>query len=600
MDGCSIGAGRRRGKRNEREGRVSMSDNFYRTGKIDYKLVVQRARIENNPKILSGLEKCEVEDAKEFLKKLDEPVFSRWLSIYDVNGKREKFLTITTTFSPPSSLDPLINTTLQTLTDGFLNYIEEKYYTAIEFQGNIVSIQSFNKINLAELFCEFIMEKYSDTRLSNRWELIKATYNLKEFPLKIPLPLEIKRAILDNRLSLEVENVGIGFGDDAKDYCMFCGRAGNNYPVVTGFADFSSQRPQKGFSTDNPKICPICAFSVYTSIIRTSQGTAQQQNDLVALKTTRKEEPFAYIFNRLLGITTGEYLSVMNLTQREDVFGRSALTYISASTLPLQILANKEYNVKNLSTNTNIDLNKCIVIKLFESVLGYNRLWRPDDEQEYKKAHYAILRGNYFSLFKHLGSLLQNKGRRGRVALDNGIYQLIKYEVIKMEDRPDIIFGTALLVDAFMPSNQSEDVKTETRKVAFYLEKPEEVLLRLRQMNKEDYATLNKDFTNKAQFKLLKDLLVKIHEEEGYGNFEQEQHERKQMIEQRANFKYDEGERLFLRFDDLLKVYLYIQKILSQKYGDNPKKIEKEYSDFMARIKYALVARRPELSQKGE
>ncbi len=568
-------------------------------GKIDYKLVVQRARVKNNPKILSGLEKCEVEEAKEFLKKLDEPLFSRWLSIYDVNGKHEKFLTITTIFSPPSSLDPLINTTLQTLTDEFLSYIEEKHYAAIEFQGSTVAIHSFDKINLSELFYEFIKEKYSDTRLLNRWELIKATYNLREFP-SIPLPLEIKKTILENRLSLEIENAGVGFGDDAKEYCMFCGRVGNNYPVVTGFADFSSQRPQKGFSTDNPKICPICVISIYVSIIRTSQGTAQQQKNLVTLKTTRKEEPFAYVFNRLLGIATGEYLSVLNLIQKEDAFGKSALTYISASTLPLQILVNKEYNVKNLSTNTSLDTNKCIIIKIFESVLGYDRIWRPDDEQEYKKAHYAILRGNYFSLFKHLGILLQNKGRRGRIALDNGIYQLIKYEVIRMEDRPDIIFGTALLIDAFMPSSQSEDAKTETRKVAFYLEKPEEVLLRLRQMKKEDYATLEMDFTNKAQFKLLKDLLVKIHEEEGYGNFEQEQQERKQMIEQKANFKYDEGERLFLRFDDLLKVYLYIQKILSQKHGDNPKKLEKEYSDFMARIKYALVAKRPELSQKGE
>ncbi len=576
-----------------------MRDDFYSTGEMDYKLVVQNARIENNPEILSGLENREIERAKEFLKKLNEPLFSRWLSIYDVHGTRERISTIITTFSPPSSLDPLINTTLQTLTDEFLNYIEEKHYAAIEFQGSTIAIHSFDKINLSELFCEFIKEKYSDTRLLNRWELIKATYNLREFP-SMPLPLKIKETILDNRLSLEIENAGVGFGDDAKEYCMFCGRVGINYPVVTGFAEFSSQRPQKGFSTDTPKICPICVFSIYVSIIRTSQGTAQQQKNLVTLKTTRKEEPFAYVFNRLLGIATGEYLSVLNLIRKEDAFGKGALTYISASTLPLQILVNKEYNVKNLSTNTTLDTNKCIIIKVFESVLGYDRIWRPDDEQEYKKAHYAILRGNYFSLFRHLGILLQNKGRRGRIALDNGIYQLIKYEVIRMEDRPDIIFWTALLIDAFMPSSQSEDVKTETRKVAFYLEKPEEVLLRLRQMKKEDYATLEMDFANKAQFKLLKDLLVKIHEEEGYGSFEQEQQERKQIIEQKANFKYGEGKRLFLRFDVLLKVYLYIQKILSQKYSDNPKKIEKEYSDFMARIKYALVARRPELSQRGE
>jgi hypothetical protein len=566
---------------------------------MHYKLVVQRARLENNPEILSMLKKDEIEWAREFLKKLDEPLFLRWLSIHDVNGKSESFSTVITTFSPPSSLDPLINTTLQTLTDEFLNYIEEKHYAAISFQDSSVAIHSFRKIDLTEVFCDFVKEKYSDAQLLKRWELIKATYNLKD-QTKIPSPSEVKRAILDGRLSLEVEAAGVGFGDDVKDYCMFCGRTGDNYIAVTGFADFSSQRPQKGFSTSNPKICPICVFSVYVSMVRTSQGTGQQQKELVALKTTRKEAPFAYVFNRFLGIATGEYLSSMNLTQREDAFGKSALTYITASKLPLQILGDREFNVKNLSANTNLDRNKCIAIKIFDSVLGYDRLWRPDDEQEYKKAHYAILRNNYFSLFKHLGALLQNKGKKGRVTLDNGIYQLIKYEVIKMEDRPDIIFGTALLIDAFMPSSQSEDVKTGARKVAFYLEKPEEVLLRLRQMNKKDYTTLYKDFTNKAQFKLLKDLLVRIHEEEGYGDFEQEQLERKQVIEQKADFTYDEGEQLFLRFDDLLKVYLYIQKILSQKYGDNPKRFEKEYSDFMARIKYALVARRPELIQGGE
>lgn len=594
--------------------RINMKDNFYAVGEIDYKLVVQRARKENNPKILSGLEKHEIERAKEFLKKLDEPLFSRWLSIYEVNGKREKISTNLTTFSVPSSLDPLINTTLQTLTDEFFNYIENVHYVIIEYKGSTVTIHSFNIINLTEFFCEFIREKYSDNQLLKKWELIKATYKLKDPTYdikdssKILPPLEIKKTILDNRLSLEVQNAGMGFGDDSKECCMFCGRAGNNYTVVTGFADFSSQRPQKGYSTDNPKICPICIFSIYVSIIRTSQGTAQQQNDLVVLKTTKKEEPFAYVFNRLLGIATGEYLSVLNLTQKEDIFGKSALTYITVSKLPLQVLVDKQFNVKNLSTNTNLDTNKCAVIKIFESILGMDFMWRVSSKNsrdskylgDYKKAHYAILRGNYFSIFKHLGTMLLNKGRRGRITLDNGIYQLIKYEVIKVEDRPDIIFGTALLIDAFMPSSQIEDVKTDTRKVVFYLEKPEEVLLRLRQMKKEDYATLEMDFANKAQFKLLKDLLIKIHTEEEYGNFEKEQHERKQIIEHKANFKYGEGERLFLRFDDLLKVYLYIQKIISQKCGDNPKKFAKEYSDFMARIKYALVARRPELSPRGE
>ncbi|AFC99942.1 hypothetical protein Mtc_1189 [Methanocella conradii HZ254] len=574
---------------------------FYPTNEVDFKLIVQMARKENNPKILSGLNKNEIYKAKQFLRKLNEPLFSRWLSLNTVNGKFEKPSTIKTKFSYPSSLDPLINTTLQTLVDEFLYYLEEKYYAVIEFQKSSIIIHSFYKIDLSSIFSEFIKNRYDDTKLLYRWTLIKNIYNLQEFPLIIPPPLEIKKVILDNKLSLEVEEAKVGFGDDAKDYCMFCGRVGNNYSVVTGFADFSSQRPQKGYTTTSPKICPICVFSIYVSVVRTSQGTGQQQKDLVVLKTMKKEEPFDYIFNRLLGISTGDYISITNMLQKENSYGKSALTYISASTLPLQVLVDEEFNIKNLSTNQFLDINKCIVIKIFESILGHGKFWHPDDEQEYKKAHYAILRGNYFSLFKHIGVLLQNKGRQGRLVLDNGIYQLLKYEVIKMEDRPDIIFGTALLVDTFIPNSDREDIKTETRKVAFYLEKPEEVLLRLRQINKEkDYATLEMDFTNKAQYKLLKDLLIKIHEEEGYGNFEKEQQERKQIIEKIANFKYGEGERLFLRFDDLLKVYIYIQKILSQKYGNNPKKLEKEYSDLIGRIKYALVARRPELIQRGE
>jgi hypothetical protein len=59
-------------------------------------------------------------------------------------------------------------------------------------------------------------------------------------------------------------------------------------------------------------------------------------------------------------------------------------------------------------------------------------------------------------------------------------------------------------------------------------------------------------------------------------------------------------EYMLLSLDDVLKVYLYIRDYLLEKYkGQDEHKMRKSYSDFMAKIKYALVARRPELVEKG-
>jgi len=572
-------------------------------GEFEAKRIVQYARWKKKPEFLSSLNPEDVEFAKEFLKKLDEPLFHRWLLNNEVNGYGYNInYHYTYEFNPPTASDPLLNTTLEFLMKEYLDFLEEKYFVGIEYKDDRVLLFSFEEVDLNELFWKFLKEKYDDKFLRVRWGLIKSVYNLKEFPRIIPTPFEVRDLILTNKIGLEVKNESVSFGDDAKSFCLFCGRDSENFEVKTGYVEFASQRPQKGFSTQNPQICPICVFSVYISPIRTSMGTGQQKTDLVALKTSLKESKFSYIFNRLLGVSTGDYISIFGLGQQEAGYGKTALTYLSSSRIPLYVLNEEEFEITNLLTNSNLSREKILAIKIFEKLLGYSVMWRvqnnPRAEQEYRKALLTILNGEYFSLFRHLGVLAQNLRTKNReLILDSGIYHLIKSEVIKMEERPDIVFGTALLIDAFLPrqwQKESDELKTEVRKVAYYLEKPEEVLYRLRQIKKEDYATLERDFSNKAQFKLLKELLKKIHEEENLGDFEEEQTERRKKIEEISGNTYDDSERLFLRYDDILKVYMYIQRILSEQYHD-PKKLKKKYSELVGRIKYALVARRPEL-----
>jgi hypothetical protein len=92
----------------------------------------------------------------------------------------------------------------------------------------------------------------------------------------------------------------------------------------------------------------------------------------------------------------------------------------------------------------------------------------------------------------------------------------------------------------------------------------------------------------------LKQLLNTVNHEEELGDFDEEQEERKRSIEEAADISYDDGERLFLRLDDILKVYMYIHNIMSNDYQDTGKR-KKKYSELMGKVKYALVARRPEL-----
>lgn len=568
---------------------------------LEVKKIVQYARIKRDPTILKSLDPESVYIAREFLKKIDEPLLHRWLLNNEVTGGGiDVNFGYYSELTLPHASDPLLNTTLDFLSSEFLNYLEEKHFICLEYREKSVRVYGFEQVDLNELFFSFLREKYDDKILMERWNLIKATYRLGDYK-EYPEPTKLRDFIIEKQIPLEVENKDFPFGDEVKDFCLFCGRQGDNYIARSGFADFSSQRAQTGITTKNPRICPICLFSVYVSPIRTSSGTGQRTRDLIALKTSKREEPYSYVFNKLMGVSTGEYISI---DIQEDRLGKTALVYLSSSRLPLYTLEIDDFDIKNLSTNSNLEKERIMAIKIFEEVLGFTKIWSYSgrQEQEYQKALYEILKGNYFALIKHLGILMQNKGRWKDMALDNGIYELIKSGVIKMEDRPDIIFGTALLIDAFLPEQwkaETEELKTEIRKVAYYLEKPEEVLYRLRQVKKDDYTTLKMDFTNKAQYKLLKELLKRIHDEEDLGDFEEEQLERKKKIEESKGFTYEEEERLFLRFDDILKVYVYIQGILSDKYGDNPKRLKKEYSELMNRIKYALIARRPELLEGG-
>ncbi len=568
---------------------------------FEAKKIVQYSRLKNNPEILSTLSTEQVEGAKDFLKRLDEPLFHRWILNNDVDDKIHDIRQpLPYEFNPPTASDPLLSTTLDFLVREFFDYLEMNYYAITEYKKNKVTIFSFEELDINEVFWEFVERRYDDKFLKFRWNLIRSVYNLKEFS-DIPSPIEMRDLILNNRIQLEVESRPLGFGDSTKEYCLFCGRESDTYEAKTGYVDFSSQRPQKTMSTQNPRICPVCVFSVYISPIRTSMGTGQQTSSLITLRTSLEGEKFSYVFNRLLGISTGDYISFYSFSRKEADYGKTVLTYLSASRTPLYALNDESFQITNLSTNCGLNREKILAIKTFESLLGYNSFWRVQNtpkEQEYRKALMSILNGNYFSLFRHVGVLSQADFRRNReLILDDGVYQLIKNEVIKMEDRPDIVFGTALLIDGFLPpqwQKESDELKTEVRKVAYYLEKPEEVLYRLRQIKGKDYTTLNREFSNKAQFKLLRELFNRLYGEEGLGDFEEEQSERKKFAEEASGRTYDNREKLFLNFDDILKVYMYIFRILSEKYPE-PKKREKKYSDMMGRIKYALVAKHPEL-----
>ena len=569
---------------------------------MSYKNVVQYARREGNPEMLNYLETKEVELARDFLKSLEEPLYQRWITMNEPQGDGSiecdmNYYILT----PPSASDPLLKVTLRSLTNEFMNYLEKNCFAVIDCRNHEFLITTFEPMNIRESFWRFLQTTYDENSLNSRWKLIKSIYRIG-FYKNIPTPSALRDTIINEKIHLEVENQSGSFGDSVKS-CMFCGRESISYEAKKGYVEFSSQRPQNKFSTENSHICPVCAFSVCVSPVRSSMSVGQNKVDLIALGAGRDEEDrFSHIFGRLFGISIGNYIAISSLRSFQESYGTTVLTYLSSSRIPLSALADLDFKIDNLATGSEVDKEKILAIKAFEPVLGYKILQRAHYnkslEKEYKKALWTILKGDYFSLFAHVGTLIQNFiSWEKEVTLDNGIYQLIKYEVIKMEERPDIVFGTALLIDAFLPaswSKENEDLKTGVRKVAYYLEKPEQVLYRLRQITGKDYATLRRDFGNKAQFTLLSNFLEKIHQEENLGDFRNEQNERKEHVEEITGRSYNGSEKLFLYHDDILKVYMYIQRLLTDE-CKNPKELKRKYSDIINRIKYALIARRPEL-----
>ena len=268
-----------------------------------------------------------------------------------------------------------------------------------------------------------------------------------------------------------------------------------------------------------------------------------------------------------------------------DKYGETTVTHLVASTAPIELLQDQNVNLISGASENPLDKQKIIAIKSFEELIGFRKMYKPYNESCFRKIHYDILTGNFFSIFGHLAGLSNRKE-----LIDNGIYRLVRYGVIELDDAR-IVFGSALLIDAFLPKSwakAADDAKTDTRKVAYYLEQPEEVLYRLRKISDET-TSITRTFSNEASYKLLKELLQAIYKEEGYGIFAEKikQHESGQ-------------EYMLLSLDDVLKVYLYIREYLLKRYkNQDENKMNKTYSDFMTKIKYALVARRPELVENG-
>jgi len=560
----------------------------------EYKGIIQYALSEGTA-FLNAINPAEVDQAKRYSRELDQPRIVRWLYEHEPTGKSMQIPSKFSEFYPPKSSDPLVNVALESLCREFFSYLESNH-VAVHYLEQQVIFEYFKDEDFTDLFHKFLSKRYDNRRLIERHSLVKECFRIKSYWN----PINVRNEILNQKIPLEVPEPVTTFGDNVRRYCLFCGRPGNWKEARGGYVDFAQQRPQNDMSTRSVRICPVCLFASLVSVIRTSEGAGNTKSNLIVLKTTHQEEPATFIFNRILGLTTGNLVTIQRLARGEQKFGKAFLTYLSASVLPKEALLKEEFRIEDLSSETILDKRKLLVIKAFETVLGLNSFWRLRDNPHYQKAYYSILRSNYYELFGHLGPLLSS--RRRNEVLELGIYRLLRYGVISMDENPEVIFGTAFLIDSFMPEQwqKDEDIKTEARKVAFYLERPEEVLLRLRQMSKKDYATVREDFRNKASFMLLMKLLMKIHEKEGYGGFRTEQEERRRFVEQSTKRSFGLGNCLFLYFDDIIKVYLYIRNVVKDVYGPDPRQIRKGYSDFMSRIKYALIARRPELTEGGD
>lgn len=563
-----------------------------------YKRIVQYSLFSGDFSNLNVIKGEQLEQAKEYARYIDQPRILFWLNQHKPTEEPKKPSSKIKEFTPPESNDPLVNSSLVALAHEFYHYLEYNKKVGIHILENHVFFEYFTELDFRELFHNFLKEKYDDEALIKRESLIKETFRLRSYYD----PIKIRDRIISENIPLEIYEQIVTFGDDAREYCLFCGRRGKWEIAREGYVEFSQQRPQSHTRTKQLSICPVCIFASLVSMVRTCEGGGTTKSNLIALKTTYRDAPATYIYNRILGLTTGNLVTIQSLARGGKAFGGTLLTYLSASCLPEHALIQKDFRVFDLSTNRPLDKKKLLAIKAFEPIIGLDAFWRSRENQNYRKAHYEILKNDYYGVFGYLADLFSKYWRKKEL-LERGIYKLLKNGVIEMNEEPEIVFGTALLIDSFMPEQwqkEEEELKTEARKVAFYLERPEEVLLRLRQMSGKDYTTIKEDFRNKASFMLLRKLLNRIHKEEGYDDFDSEQEARRKFVEERMRRSFGSGNFLFLGFDDLLKVYLYIQKLIRKTYGPDPKRIEKKYSDFISRIKYALIARRPELAESGD
>ncbi|MBU7036429.1 MAG: hypothetical protein HXS52_00740 [Theionarchaea archaeon] len=561
---------------------------------MGYKEVVQYARWKNDFQNLNNLKPEDVPMAKNLLKTLDEPLYLRWILFNQPQGENiieHDFFNYV--LSPPQASDPILNVALELLVKDFLHYLEKNYFAVIRNLGSELEISTFEPIDLDQSFWEFLGSTYDDFYLQSRWALIQSVYRLQQYR-NLPSPISLRDIIIQEKIPLPVTKEIGSFGDVVAG-CMFCGRESITYEVKKEYVEFASQRPQSRILNKNASFCPICLFASYISPIR-------NPNNCITLEANYEKEELSHLFNRIFGISIGNLITISFHSRLVSSYGKTALTYLAASRIPLNILIDPDFDVVNTVTASPLKKKKILAMKAFDSILGYevfNRRIRGINplEREFKKALWAIINDEYFSLLPSVSLLARNLAPRKReLLLEDGIFELIRNEVIGMEERPDIVFGTALLLDAFLPKTwkDTEDLKTEVRKVAYYLENPEQALYRLMQITGQDYTTIEQSFRNKTQFKLLRDLLIKIHQEEKLGDFEKEQKERKKWIEESGGFSYDERERLFLYHDDILKVYMYIQDLLSAEEPD-PKRRKKKFSDLMTRVKYALIAKRIEL-----
>ena len=521
-----------------------------------------------------------------YLQKLDEPLFIRNM-LQPKNRPRTEFSPqiYVHVFTKPESSDRLVSIAVESLVKEFFDYLEQTFFVIIRQQeGHEIILESFEKLNYDRLFWDFLESQYSDDNLNYRWSLVKALYHLKSYFD----PIKIKNSILKNKIPLETRESPSLFNDNSASNCLFCGREIADdeiaHEVKGGFASFASQKPQSDIKTQNAIVCSICLFASCVSLIRTSnpQGLGYAKN--IVLVAESNKEPYEAVFNRLIGISVGSFFTMKNAETSIDKYGETTVTHLVASTAPIELLQDQHVNLISGASENPLDKRKIIAIKSFEELIGFRKMYKPYDESCFRKIHYDILRGNFFSIFGHLAGLSNRKE-----LIDNGIYRLVRYGVIELDDAR-IVFGSALLIDAFLPKSwetAADDAKTDTRKVAYYLEQPEEVLYRLRKISDET-TSITRNFSNEASYKLLKELLQTIYKEEDYGTFAEK-------------IKQNEGQECIrLSLDDVLKVYLYIREYLLKRYKDQDEnKMNKTYSDFMAKIKYALVARRPELVEKG-